>query len=447
MSQGDNKLTILLLNQAWLAPELRSLGHTVITAGWVNESFDVVFRRGEQIQTVLTRVSAIASPNCAVYFDDSTTITLCGLDTLQIPCLFYSVDTHHHASWHAAFSAMFSKTLVAQPDYLSRFSPYTNGLDWLPLWAPRKTRPAEKKDIDVCFRGTLERSLHPKRADFFDTLRGLIDIDAQKGPYYEAYPRAKIVVNQTVCSDLNFRVFEALESNALLITPRIQNGLPQLFEAGKDYIEYEEGNAEELAALCQKFLADEQARAAIAHSGHQKVMQKHTALARATDLASHLESLTLQANPQKYTGASNTYLYAALNGVLSRDNLEEVSENAIERVYLQEAVRCILLSFEVGESFENLAEVCVLNIMLLCKKLSCESIGLAMLREAIGYQPEKVLLRLMEIEALTDLGLKEQAQSRAREISEAPDELLDYAIDTVAKAHASVWATMQQQRN
>ncbi len=447
MSQVKKSLSILLLNQAWLAPELRALGHTVVTAGWVNQSFDVLFSRGDHIDSVLEKASAIAVPDRVVYFDDSTTITLSGLDTIEIPCLFYSVDAHHHASWHAAFSAMFCKTLVAQKDYIPQYSNFSEDIDWLPLWAPRRKGPAATKDIDVCFRGTLDRTLHPKRADFFDTLRALIDIDAQKGPYYEAYPRAKIVVNQTVDGDLNFRVFEALESGALLITPKIQNGLEELFTPGRDYVEYEEGNAEELARLCKKYLADEPARLDIAQSGHQKALEKHTAVARAADLAQHLESLAYRQNAKKYLGSANTYLYACLNGVLSRESLEEISPAAVEHVYLREAVRCIKLSFEHGEGFESASEVCILNIMLLSKKLSRENVGLEMLREAIRHHPDKVLLRLMEIEALTDLGQKDQARNRAREISEAPDELLDYAIDTVAKAHASVWATMQQQRN
>lgn len=307
----EKPFSILLLNQDWLAGELRALGHSIISAGLQTPHLDVSIEDGPiAIGDLLRRLDFM--PERIVYYDDSGLSWITGLEDCSIPKLFYSIDSHHHKQWHAPFGGLFDAVLTAHRDHLDDFLACNPASHWAPVWATLLPVPHEPKTIDACFRGSMDPRIHPERAQFFKKLQSYVSIDAGPGLWTEAYPQAKIVVNQSVAADLNFRIFEAMASGALLITPRIENGLLELFEEDRDIVLYDNGNAESAAKKINLYLADDQRRVDVARSGREKVLAFHTNGARAALIEKILAGLSVRSDSRKAGYAVDTYMFTAL---------------------------------------------------------------------------------------------------------------------------------------
>jgi tetratricopeptide (TPR) repeat protein len=88
---------------------------------------------------------------------------------------------------------------------------------------------------------------------------------------------AKIVFNESVLGDLNFRTFEAMACGALLLTERIGNGLDELFTPGVHLATY---GPDDLIAQATHYLAHDAEREAVARNGREAVAAHHTMAAR-----------------------------------------------------------------------------------------------------------------------------------------------------------------------
>ena len=421
-----NPLSILLINHLWFADELRALGHAVVSATWAHDGCDLRFERLTPISELLARMPEGFVPDRIIYFDDSYSVSVLGLEHQQIPLVFYSIDAHHHAGWHSQFAALFDHVLIAQSDYLERFAERQikrDWLQWLPLWAPRAMQPGAQRDIDVCFRGTMDPGLHPKRVEFFSRLAEHVPVDAASGDYTAVYPFAKIVINQNVGNDVNFRVFEAMMAGALLITPLTGNGLLELFEDGADLLTYESGNVEQAAELISKYLADDDARKAIAERGRDKVLAFHTPAVRAQRISDLLCAMRVRTKPMKFFGAAATYLHATTAYRIVDETQAEMVSAARKRL-LDSARENLMLSAEQAESLDETFRAHV----LLCK---CGLEAMDLREELLDFSaaiskayPSDTLLALSYIEDLLAAGDGETAKQIASSISNVPDELM-----------------------
>ncbi len=304
------KYRILLLGQDWLQSELQSEGHEVFSASVTNERCNLfITHPGLSFNDLLAKLPNGFVPDRIVYWDDSTVPWVMGLEELEIPKLFFAVDTHQHHHWHPQFSAVFDKTLVAHKDFLPLFHNYSVDPSWMPLWATQKALPgAPVRDLDVVFVGTVDPVLHPERAKFFGAVGQRVNLSILSGDYLEPYSRAKIVLNQVVNQDLNFRVFEVLSSGALLITPKIGNGLLELFKDRENLVCYENGNAEDAIAKILSYLADEKERARIASNGKQVALTSHQSKNRVERVLSELKDLRTVSSAKRNYGAAFAYL-------------------------------------------------------------------------------------------------------------------------------------------
>ena len=100
-------MKILVFNQDWFAKEWREMGHEVVTYGCrhdleVQQSTFVI-----QVQHVLESLPADFSPDVLVFHDNSMPVTVLGLEQVEIPTVFLSVDVHHHHEVHKYLSFIF----------------------------------------------------------------------------------------------------------------------------------------------------------------------------------------------------------------------------------------------------------------------------------------------------------------------------------------------------
>ncbi len=304
-------MKIIIFNQDWFATELRSLGHEVITCGFEPHLEFQIPRHMNNIADVLASMEG-PRPDALIWHDNSMPVLfMSGFDTCEIPTIFYSVDTHHHHNIHSFIAPLFDHILVAQKDYLTVFEESGTPTSWFPLWAPRFVENQVEKRFPSTFVGNLNPQLNPRRVAFFEALQNKIPIHIAHGDYWEIFPYADIVVNQTVKGDLNFRVFEAMMCGPLLLTERTPNGLFELFEDGTHLVTYTPDDVEEAASKVQHLLSNPERMREIARAGRNVILNNHMAIHRAKTIESLCFSL------KKRTPHRDRHYISMMNNVVA----------------------------------------------------------------------------------------------------------------------------------
>jgi hypothetical protein len=354
----NEKYHILLVNHTWFKNELVSLGHSVLTVGY-RGGFDITFPWSITIQDLYSLLPSDFKPDRIVYFDDSSDPSILDIEQAGCPTIFLSIDIHHHYGWHKYFLDSFSHTLIAQKDYIQKlFEEKGNNIavSWFPLWATQNVEPVTEKNIPVSFRGTLSEELHPGRKIFLDDLSKNIPLDYGEGPYPEVYSRSKIVINEAVKGDVNFRVFESMISGALLITPKVGNGLEDLFIDGEEVVFYEENNVEDASAKITYYLKHEEERIRIANNGRKKVFSGHSLIERAKELDFYLRKIK-PVDPNSVLDNSLIISAHKLKNlwVFLRKHKMEGATEVIDRVlnYIESACANMPIMSEISQNIET----------------------------------------------------------------------------------------------
>ncbi len=92
------------------------------------------------------------------------------------------------------------------------------------------------------------------------------------------FNQAKLIVSNSIKDDINMRTFEALAAKRCLLTNEIPT-LGELFESGKHLWTYR--SIDEAVSIAKALLIDQNQRKAIAETGYQEVIAKHTYMHRA----------------------------------------------------------------------------------------------------------------------------------------------------------------------
>ena len=290
-------MDILLLNQRWFQDELIAAGHRVISVG-MREVVDVRLPYPAiTYAQVLTYLPADFHPEAIIFLDESSPCVIINMDQVDVPVIFYSVDAHHHLELHVNLANVFDQTLVAQKDYIPEFEKKGLAVGWMPLWASMLPEPSIDKQYGAVFVGTMRRDLNPARVDFFEALQKKAPITVMSGDWWKIFPFAEIVVNQTVKGDLNFRVFEAMGSGAMLLTEASGNGLLDLFQVPRHLMVYEKNNVDQAAQIINACLMNRPKMREVAAAGRAEILRAHTSNARAEFLLAQLKTLKKRRSP------------------------------------------------------------------------------------------------------------------------------------------------------
>ena len=263
-----------------------------------------------RLTDVLAALPSGWNPDLIVFGDDSRLLYVTGLEEAPCPTVMLSIDAHHHAGWHAPLASVCDASFVAQRDYLPSYEiAGATGVQWLPLWAPDDVpEPAAEKSYDVSFVGTLDPTLNPVRVAFVDALRSVLPLHVASGDWRPVFGRSRIVLNQTVKADLNFRVFEAMAAGALLLTERTGNGLLDLFADGEHLVTYARSNVDDAVETARRCLEDEPTRAEIAARGSAVVRERHCERHRAAAVLARASGpLPVVTRERRLAGAARAY--------------------------------------------------------------------------------------------------------------------------------------------
>jgi hypothetical protein len=432
-------MQILLLNQRWFSNELRSLGHTVLSCGMRPPVDYLIQTPTIQLDELLTTLPSGFNPDAIIWLDNSRPNTFLGIEDSPIPCLFYSIDTHHHFMRHASSASGFDHVFVAQADLLPHFDKTGTPTSWLPLWASEAIETSDNKRFGVVFVGTLNPKLNPTRVDFFNRLKLLTEIDVLEGHFPTIFPHSQLIINQTVKGDLNFRVFEALMSGAPLLTERNQNGLLDLFKDGTHLFTYTPNDPQDAAQRIKEILADSNHARDVGLAGRAEVLAKHTALNRALEIDRILRGIKKR-NPtaQRYFGA--------MNNLLALSFISEESNRALSQQTSTLAIEALESALNNG-AIPN--ETNLQRIVMACLRHDIiapgDGIGGRIITRVADTFPDSENLSLLKIRQLLNTGRVAQARELALAINKArggvnqtlaPAELDKLARDTFSAAES-----------
>jgi Glycosyl transferases group 1 len=268
------------------------------------------------------------TPDVILFGDDSRVLRVLGLEDAPCPLVMLSVDAHHHSAWHAPLGSAFDVVFVAQRDYLPTYS--AAGVPaprWLPLWAPDGlAAPVAEKRHAVAFVGSIDPRFHPQRVRLLHALAGQLPLHVAEGAWAPVYAESRIVLNQTVKGDLNFRVFEAMGAGAMLLTEHTGNGLLELFADGEDLVTYPRGDLPALVERARYYLAHEDERAAIAARGRARILASHEEHHRAAEVLEAMRGLDTISRPPdvRRAGLARAYCALALQAERNLDRAPDV---------------------------------------------------------------------------------------------------------------------------
>ena len=291
-------MKILLLGFPVLKNAFLRHGHDVLTCTtdqggdiWIDE-FPVTIER------VLDALPHGWNPDLVLLMDESTEPMYLGLEGLEVPIAWYTIDAHLHLHWHTSYAAVFDFVFVAQRDYrLDYVYDVTRQVvTWLPLFCnPDRDRYSPLSKIhDLSFVGGINSKWKPERSRLLAAVKERIPMYATTGEYVSVFNRSKVVLNECAANDVNFRVFEALACGAFLLSERVGNGFEDLFQDQTHLVMYERDNIDQIVELAQYYAYHEQERKAIACEGRQLVLSLHTTNHRAQTILDVLQATDVQ---------------------------------------------------------------------------------------------------------------------------------------------------------
>jgi len=287
---------ILHVGNAHLVEPLRALGHEVIAAF---EEYPDLAVAGVPFDVRALWERLPFAPDLLLVADTLGPQALpFGLEDVPVPRVYYAIDVHVNFFWQRYYARLFDLVLVAQKDYLPIFAAAGVPARWLPWGADERVFREQglARIHDLVFVGTVDPTTRPKRAAVVECLRrrfGLatfgesVDTRLSWEEMAAVFAGSKIVLNEAILGDLNFRVFEAMACGALLVTERIDNGLADLFTPGEELVVY---GPDDLVPQVAHYLHADTERTRVAANGARAVRERHTLRARMAELSAAVEA-------------------------------------------------------------------------------------------------------------------------------------------------------------
>lgn len=203
---------------------------------------------------------------------------LMGLGGLACPKLFWAIDVHLNAWWHHAYARQFDAVLCSQLPWVRRLEALGAGrvacLPW--FGTPRPWRPWAARGRALCLVGrvTEHRPVRKRMVEHLAAHYGLTHLDGLDAEaMLDVYCDTRIVPNEAICSEVNFRLFEAASCGCAVLNQAAEGGVGHLFEPGAEVAEFEDIHA--LDALARGLLADPWRAEAMGRAAWERVQREH----------------------------------------------------------------------------------------------------------------------------------------------------------------------------
>lgn len=212
---------------------------------------------------------------------------LLGLESVPCPVLFWAVDVHLNSWWHRYYGRQFDGVLCSQRLWTKRLRDMgLPRVEYMPWFGSRRPFvPWSERDKSLCLVGRVTDS-RPVRKRMVEHLRdrfGLVHLDGLGvAEMQAAYDTTRLVPNESIFAEVNFRLFEAASSGCLVINQEVEGGVEHLFEPGREVLEF--ADIVHLDALVERMEADPAAAEAMARAAWERVQREHLPEHRATSI-------------------------------------------------------------------------------------------------------------------------------------------------------------------
>ena len=221
----------------------------------------------------------------------------------SIPMIAEGGDEHQCLEWNFPHNSKADLVLTCDRESSGIYRQQGVNAEWFPVWADERVffDDGRKRTIDISTtavptptrnkRGFL--SVNDTLSDHFgDKFKNPMRNRVGQGyiPMMEngdLFRESKIVFQFSSCAEMTRRIVEGAACGAMVITDRLHpvKSINSLFIEDKDIVFY--SSTEECLEKMKFYLNNEKERQTIASNIYEKIMQKHTGLARAKDFVNH----------------------------------------------------------------------------------------------------------------------------------------------------------------
>ena len=298
-------MKIFCMDIRTLAPTMSELGHDVLSiAPEVGGVFNLPeFLRDNDFKPDLIVQSENLGPRRQVQ----------GLEELDCPKIFWAVDSHLNLYWHKYYGRLFDAVLtphLAMWQALPKAEQHPlvrqmarQGVD-IP-WQPHTGRP-----YGLAFVG-VQNSHRPLRTWLCELVSSRWPMETRQNISFAEmlalYQQARIVPNEAIAFEVNYRLMEAASSGAVVVTPEIGPDQSNLFEPGWEISVY--NNACELMENIEELLSDPRQAESLAYAAWQRVQKDHLPINRVKQVFELAEGIRQGRQPEEYNGLSRRFYF------------------------------------------------------------------------------------------------------------------------------------------
>lgn len=206
-----------------------------------------------------------------------------GLESIDCPTVFWAMDPHLNLHWHSAYARLFDLTLSTQrPMVLALKDSGVTNVHWLPMHAydcPATPIADRKNEIGFVGRLSEQRPARQWLVDFIQSrLKGYsfpIEQSLSHPEMMAFYQNTKIIPNESILGEVNFRLFEGTSCGSLVLTQDLGDEQASLFEPGREIATYKD--AFELEEKLTLYLGNDRLVQAMGRAAYERVQNEHLA--------------------------------------------------------------------------------------------------------------------------------------------------------------------------
>lgn len=220
----------------------------------------------------------------------SARVILGGLEYIKCPTVFVSVDSHLNMFWHKYYGRLFDMVLTPHVSVFNSL-PKEERLPQVRRFGPgghhRLFKRFDRRRHDISFAGVLTEH-RPGRSAMVQllTLSSKLNFPDKLLPHEEMldlFQDSRMVPNEAIAREVNFRMFEAASCGSLVLCQNIGEDQNAHFEPGVEFETYE--HALELVDKINFYKNNPDAAEAMGKAAWERVQGEHLPEHRAAQLA------------------------------------------------------------------------------------------------------------------------------------------------------------------
>lgn len=217
-----------------------------------------------------------------------------GLHKVDCTKIFWSVDTHMNMYWHEYYADIFDCVFTTQKKYVQALRNKCGArVEWLPWMAMPSGAaaigagvvPHTRREHDLTFVGRVTSHRH-SRLWFVDFLNENYKLNLENNLNYQqmmgVYRKTRIVPNEALFGELNFRLFEAASCGCAVVNPDVGGGLDELFEIGQEIEVY--NDVLELKEILDRLTSNPALSGGLGMAAYARILRDHLPQSRASTI-------------------------------------------------------------------------------------------------------------------------------------------------------------------